>query len=146
MSDADLRDLERAAAHGDPVAVERYLVARIRVSSDLTQKLVRRLIRLERVVLEARANEAGYFAPVSSDEFLAFLDRDAPEKPTGPGRFVIEGQDPVAPGGPRGGSVHLLGGRADGSGNEEIVAPPTNAELHAMILALTERVEFLENA
>lgn len=91
MSDERLRELERAAASGDPVAVERYLVEKIRVSPDLTTKLVRRLIRVERVIVTARANEEEFFDPVTADEFLAFLEQEAPARRTEPGFLQIEG-------------------------------------------------------
>lgn len=145
MSDERLRELEREAAGGDPISVERYLVEKIRVSPDLTTKLVRRVIRLERVILTARANEFEYFEAVSTEDFLAFLNQDTPTRNTGPGELQIEGQDPIRPGGPRGGTVNISGGRSDGVGPLLEVAP-TNAQLHAMIQALMQRVAALEGA
>lgn len=145
MSDERLRELEREAAGGDPIAVERYLVEKIRVSPDLTTKLVRRVIRLSSVDTGSKYSNSLARAVRITRSFLAFLNQDVPTKNTGPGELQIEGQDPTRPGGPRGGTVNISGGRSDGVGPLLEVAP-TNAQLHAMIQALMQRVAALEGA
>lgn len=140
--DDQLRELERAAQSGDQEAVERYLVARLRVAPDLSTKLIKRLIRLERVVTSARMNEADYFADVTPAECLAFLDREAPERPRHAGQLTVEGEESRDGGPGRGGNVVLSGGR---SGTSPLsITTPSNMELHHMILALTLRIDLLE--
>lgn len=146
MSVEDLRALERAAASGNPEDVERYVCARIRRSPDLIEKLVKRVIRLERVVTAARANEEQYYASVSMDDFIKFLDRDVPERSLAPGELVIEGEWPKEgdEDAARGGRVVLSGGRCRSGDLSVQTMIPSNMELHHMILALTLRIEMLE--
>lgn len=145
--DEELRALERAAQSGSEEDVERYICARARRAPGLVEKLVRRVIRLERVVTRARANEEQYYAPVSAEDFLGFLDTEVPERENFPGELVIKGQDPVDEGDLAGGNVRLIGGLA-GSPNLEMPAqvPMTVEQLHAVVLDLTARVAAIEEA
>lgn len=145
--DDEFRVLERAAETGGPDDIERYVCARVRRAPGLVEKLVRRVIRLERVVTRARANEEQYYAPVSTEDFLGFLDTEVPERENFPGELVIKGQDPVDEGEFAGGNVRLVGGLA-GSPNLEVPAqaPMTVEQLHAIVLGLTARVAALEEA
>jgi hypothetical protein len=109
VSDEDIRSLERLLENGSETDVERYLTEKIRRSPDLVRKLVRRVIRLERVVVLARANEEHYHAPVTTRDFLSFLETEAPDRPRHPGVLIIEGEWPESGDAPRGGRVTLQG-------------------------------------
>ena len=82
------------------------------------EKLVDRVIRLERVVRTARMNEDEYMRPVERDEIAEFLGgaapaRKLPEPPrplTHAGRLKVPGEEKN---GKRGGDCLISGGEAD---------------------------------
>lgn len=140
--DEELRELERSAKSGDRVALEQLLYAKIRRSPGLVLKLARRVIRLERVVTKARLNETEYYPDVALEELHDFVDREAPERPLHAGRLTIDGEWPASGEGPRGSGVVFQGGSLSGASpiTPNYIAPPTNEELHRLILATMEQV------
>ena len=168
MSDEDLRDLERAAANGTIADVERYLGAKIRRSPDLIPRLVRHAIRLERIVVKARLNEDDYYAEITMQQFIDFIERELPGRPRHAGSLAVEGEWPTEEderrGAPRGGRVTLTGGRSGpvpgengpgihASADQSIVGadaprlvltPALVQELETTIANLEARVEELE--
>lgn len=152
--DEDLRALERAAQTGTTADVERYLGARIRRSPDLIPKLVRRMIRLERVIVDCRVNEDEYFSEVTDQDFFDFLERETPERSRRAGRLHVEGEWPPEAdeqrGAMRGGRVSLTGGAAGPApgtqpGSDTTIAGPDAAVFSPEVMAgLAARVAELE--
>jgi hypothetical protein len=165
MADEDLRALERAAQNGDVADVERYLGAKVRRSPDLLHKLVRRVIRLEGVIVKGRVNEEDYYSEVTTQDFLDFIEREVADRPRHAGHLTVEGEWPSEAdellGAARGGRASMFGGRAGGVPSADAVIVPANnftmrggdavtispAVIGAMqdaIATLTARVEELE--
>jgi hypothetical protein len=102
--DERLRTLERKwqqSGSADDLAA--YLAERLRAERNLVDKLMRRMIRLERAVRRARFNEAAYIQPVTDQEILDWLDEDMPLELDHPGELTI-------PGSGGGGSIHFRAG------------------------------------
>lgn len=101
--DERLRELERRhAASGSAEDLAAYLAERLRVERDLTVRLMRRVIRLERCErLRAIHNPAVYRAPVTDQDMLDWLDEDdTPPNPDAPIISVpsVFSDGPVDPG------------------------------------------------